>query len=70
MPQNVASDDSDEIEKEIQRLESLGTDEAESDEEQPNYLPVNGGTQLDTDDTIEMDIDKEVPQPARRLDLI
>jgi hypothetical protein len=40
----VDSDDSDEIEKEIKRLESLGTEEAESDEEQPNYLPVKGGT--------------------------
>lgn len=31
--QEVTSDDSDEIEKEIQRLESLATEEAESDDE-------------------------------------
>ncbi len=31
--QEVTSDNSDEIEKEIQRLESLATEEAESDDE-------------------------------------
>jgi hypothetical protein len=31
--QEVTSDDSDEIDKEIQRLESLATEEAESDDE-------------------------------------
>lgn len=77
--QNIVTkgnDSSDEIDKEIQRLESAG-DDADTDEDydgndEPNYLPVKNGTQLlqmtDTDDTIDQSLESIRETKSRNQD--